>query len=188
VAVADNMSSMPVPSPRSDHFSASSKGSIFYWGGITKEESKRKWILVEDLDSLYEFRLVDKWERHLLKGQHPPGVYDGSCAMVGNCLYMYGGLDKEGKRTGFLFELNLKTRLWKELSNPASGGPKKKRSCGMVNYNSKLILYGGRTDDGPTNELHVFDIKAGKGDTSYRCVSSILSRFNYRTSTISFHV
>ena len=155
--------SSAVPSPRSDHFSAGSNGATFFWGGISKEESERKWILVPDLEYLYEFNLLlAKWYRHPLKGQYPPGVYDGSCAVVNNCLYTYGGLDKEGKRTASLFELNLSTKSWRELSCPGAVGPRKKRSCGMVAYNSTLIIYGGRTDDGPTNELHMFDIKAGK--------------------------
>ena len=152
-----------VPSPRNFPFSAARYRSTFYWGGATWDWPKKKYFPVTDLEYLYELEVVgDKWKKHLLKGQHPPGVYHGACAVVGDCLYLYGGKDKEGERTGSLFELNLSTKSWRELSRPGTGGPKKKRSCAMVAYNSTLIICGGRADDGPTNELHMFDLKAGE--------------------------
>ena len=155
--------SVPNPSRRIYHFSAGRNRSTFYWGGKTWDQAKVKYVQTPDLEYLLELDVArDKWKKHLLKGQHPPGVYDGACAVVGDYLYFYGGRDKEGKPTGSLFELNLSTKSWRELSRPGTGGPKKKHSCGMVAYNSTVIVYGGRADDGPTNELHMFDLKAGE--------------------------
>ena len=157
------MSSFVPPSPRSFHFSASKNRSTFYWGGRIFDVPKNKYVPVVDLEYLYELEVVGgKWKKHLLKGQHPPGVYHGACAVVGDILCFYGGFDKEGELTGSLFELNLSTKSWRELSRPGTGGPKKKQSCGMVAYNSTLIIHGGLTRDGSTNELHVFDLEAGK--------------------------
>ena len=151
------------PSPRSFHFCAGRNRSTFYWGGGTCDLAKGTFVPVTDLEYLYELDVVaDKWKKHLLKGQHPPGVNHGACAVVRDCLYFYGGCDKEGELTGSLFELNLSTKSWRELSRPRTGGPKKKRSCGMAAYNSTLIIYGGYADDGDTNELHMFDLKAGE--------------------------
>ena len=155
--------SVPNPSPRVSHFSAGRNRSTFYWGGITFDLAKGVYGPVADLEYLLELDVArDKWKKHLLKGQHPPGVCEGACAVVGDCLYLYGGRDKEDEPTGSLFELNLSTKSWRELSRPGTGGPKKKCSFGMVAYNSTLIIYGGRADDGDTNELHMFDLKAGK--------------------------
>ena len=155
--------SSSVPCPRSFHFSAGRNRSTFYWGGATLDWAKGEYVPVTDLKYLFELDVArDKWKKHLLKGQHPPGVQLGACAVVGDCLYLYGGEDKEGEPTGSLFELNLSTKSWRELSRPGSGEPKKKSSCGMVAYNSTLIIYGGRADDGTTNELHMFDLKAGE--------------------------
>ena len=154
-----------VPSSRSFHFSAGRNRSTFYWGGNTWDWAKDRYDPVTDLEYLYELDIVtDKWKKHLLKGQHPPGVSHGACAVVGDCLYLFGGLDKEGELTGSLFELNLSTMSWRELSRPGTSGPKKEQSRGMVAYNSTLIVivYGGWADDGPTNELHMFDLKAGE--------------------------
>ena len=152
-----------VPSPRNFSFSAARYRSTFYWGGAILDVAKEELVPAADLDYLYELEVVgDKWKKHLLKGQHPPGVYCGACAVVGDCLYLYGGDDTEGTLADSLFELNLITKSWRELSRPGTGGPKKKRSCAMVAYNSTLIIYGGEADDGLTNELHMFDLKAGE--------------------------
>ena len=156
--------SSSVPSRRSYHFSADRNRSTFYWGGETWDEAKKKFIPAADLKYLFELDVAanKKWKKHQLKGQHPPGVSEGACAVVGDCLYLYGGKDKNGEPTGSLFKLNLSTKIWKELSRPGTGGPKKKFSCGMVAYNSTLIIYGGSAADGLTNELHKFDIKTGE--------------------------
>ena len=158
------MSSSSVPgSPRTFHFSVSRKKSTFCWGGEIWDEGKCEDVPVADLEYLNEIDIAtDKWKKHLLKGEHPPGVSHGACAVIGDCLYLYGGKDREGERTGSLFELNLNTKSWRELSHPGNGGPKKKSLCGMVSYNSTLIIYGGQTRDGLTNELHMFDIKTGE--------------------------
>ena len=154
--------SVPNPISRIFHFSAGRNRSTFYWGGKTWDQAKRKYVPAADLEYLFELDVArDKWKKHLLKGQHPPGVFQGACAVVGDCLYLYGGCDKESKLTCSMFELNLNTKSWRELSCPGTGGPKK-LSCGMVAYNSTLIIYGGRADDGVTNELHMFDLKAGE--------------------------
>ena len=152
-----------VPSPRYFPFSAARYRSTFYWGGAIWDGTKKKYFPATDLKYLYELEVVgDKWMKHLLKGQHPPGVSHGACAVVGDCLYLYGSYDKEYAFTGSLFELNLSTKSWRELSCPGTGGPKKKHSCAMVAYNSTLIIYGGEADDGDTNDLHMFDLKAGE--------------------------
>ena len=153
---------------RSFSFSVSRNGSTFYWGGTTWDGAEKKRIPVTDLNRLHEFNVKTReWRTHELKGRHPPGIYDGACAAVGDVLYLYGGLDGNGRPTGSLFELNLMTMSWNELSHPGTGGPVKKYSCGMVNNDSALILFGGFTRRGKTNELHVFHIHSGK--TSVVC-------------------
>ena len=157
------MSSSSVPSPRTSHFSAGRNRSAFCWGGKAWDKAKKKYVPAPDLEYLYELEVpTDKWKKHLLKGQHPPGLSEGACTVVGDCLYLYGGKDKEGELTGSLFELNLNMKSWRELSCPGIGGPKKKDSCGMVAYNSTLIIYEGFATNGPTNELHKYDLKTGE--------------------------
>ena len=168
--------SSSILSSRRYHFSVGTNGSAFYWGGrLTWTQRIQQHIAVPvfsllgqdlplaDVRYLSEVDIrADKWKKHLLKGQHPPGVCSGACAVVGDNLYFYGGVDNKGQVTGSLFGLNLSTKSWMELSRPGTGGPKKKRACGMVDYNFTLIIYGGDADDGLTNELHMFDLCDGK--------------------------
>lgn len=95
-------------------------------------------------------------------------------------LYVYGGYDGSDWQSS-LHQLDTKSWMWKDISS--SAGPMKKSACGMVAYDSKLVLFGGYgSPSGPiqrgaeliknvgrstnvrgwTNELHVFDLKEGE--------------------------
>ena len=135
--------SSPEPPRRSFCFSAGGNSCSYAWGGQEVTEDDLQYLHVFDSGT-------ETWNKRLLRGQHPPGVYNGACARIGQCLYMYGGEGLDGKVTGSLFELNLTTLLWRELS---PGGPRTSH-CGMVDYNETLIIY--------CNDLHMFDIGTGE--------------------------
>ncbi len=135
------------------------------WGGLKKDpESNGKMVPVTDLEFLYVFRASSEtWDKLRLKGQHPPGISQGSCVRIGETLFLYGGRDKKGDYTGSLYKLNLKTLKWQEeIPKVADAAPKKKLGCSMVEYCGKLVVYGGESADGDTNELHVYDIETCK--------------------------
>ncbi len=123
-------------------------------------------VRVDDLDYLHEFNSATAtWTRHQLQGRHPPGLRNGGCARIDDCLYFYGGRDERGlSSTGSLYQLNLTSKTWKEMSPPeASGSPSVKNGCCMIDYKSSLLVHGGRdvlnTD---TNDLHIFDLAIGE--------------------------
>ncbi len=120
---------------------------------------------VDDLDYLHEFNSATAtWTRHQLQGRHPPGLYDGGCVRIDNCLYFYGGWDEGMQRTGSLYQLNLTNWTWQEMSPPgASGSPGVKSGCGMIDYKSSLLVHGGRDKHTRlTNDLHMFDLATGE--------------------------
>ncbi len=114
-------------------------------------------VPVDDLDYLHEFNSATAtWTRHQLQGRHPPGLYDGGCARIDDCLYFYGGRDERGE-TGSLYQLNLTNWTWQEMSPPgASGSPGLKYDCRMVDYKSSLLVHGGGDEHRLTNDLHMF--------------------------------
>ena len=78
---------------------------------------------------------------------------------------------------GTLHLLDTRSRRWKLISR--EGSPMKKAGCGMVVYDSKIVLFGGygepsghiqpgakfkkgRSSKGRTNELHTFNLKEGE--------------------------
>ncbi len=148
------------PSPRRRFFSVGRHSSIYLWGGLDCSG-----VPVDDLDYLHEFNSATTTStRHRLQGRHPPGLYDGGCARIDDCLYFYGGVGERGQKTGSLYQLNLTNWTWQEMSPPgASGSPGVKFGCGMIDYKSSLLVHGGVDERITcTNVLHMFDLATGE--------------------------
>ena len=91
--------------------------------------------------------------------------------LVTMCMFMVDLMDQ------LSHQLDTRTWTWKQLSGT---GPMRKGGCGMVAYDSRLVLFGGfRLSYGPTqpgaefikkgdgnygwtNELQIFDLKEGE--------------------------
>ena len=136
--------------------SATINSRVYVWGGKTESGDTSHLANLYILDSRTE-----KWLSRPITGQHPPGYYHCAAAQDGNLLYVYGGLDKHDKRTGSFFRLDLDLLSWTELSPHIHNGPKKKDSCRIVIQEDKIVLFGGDTYDGLTNELHMFSLSTG---------------------------
>ncbi len=148
------------PGPRKRFFSVSRHSSVYLWGG-----ERYSYKPVDDLDYLHEFNSATAtWTRHQLQGRHPPGLYEGGCARIDDCLYFYGGCDERIRGTGSLYQLNLTNWTWQEMSPPrARGRPGVKKGCHMIDYNSSLLVHGGVDEhDRLTNDLHMFDLATGE--------------------------
>ena len=143
---------MAEPPAVSGCVSATINSRVYVWGGKTASGDTSHLANLYILDSRTE-----KWLSRPINGPHPPGYTYCAAAQDGNLLYVYGGVDEHGKRTGSFFCLDLDLLSWTELHD----GPKKKSSCGMVVQEDKIFLFGGRTDDGYTNELHMFNLSTG---------------------------
>ncbi len=148
------------PSRRKCFFSASRHSSVYLWGGRVGSGGP-----VDDLDYLHEFNsATGTWTRHQLQGRHPPGLYDGGCARIDDCLYFYGGCEWRGWGTGSLYQLNLTNWTWQEMSPPgASGSPRARYGCRMIDYKNSILVHGGEDEhDRLTNDLHIFDLATGE--------------------------
>ena len=166
------------PLPRCYHFAAGVEERLYIWGGRTEDFSKRKAELESSVE-IFDTHL-ESWDKIVTKGSSPPGLYLGACASSGQYIYTYGGWDGTSLQ-GTLNQLDTQNYTWKQLSPHINGGPMKKSGCGMVFYQTKLVLFGGCTDVSPTghtqpgasymdertNELHVFDLKEGEKDNGH---------------------
>ena len=136
------------PPPRYSHCSAAVEGKLYVWGGKRDEPT-----------SLHVFNPVqESWETKSTTGAPPPGVFNGASASAAHSLYHYSG-SNGGSYCGSLHHLDTTTLRWTELP---SGPAKEKGYCGMVSCGDMLVLLGGYTGTGRTDELHVFDLKTGK--------------------------
>ena len=153
------------PPPGSLSFIASTRDTLFLWGGLGDAEP----------ETVYTYSVnTETWMKELTKGTHPPaGLRDGGCTLAGQCIYLYGG-NYTLSFSGSLYELNTDDFTWSELSN--DGGPPWKIGRRMITYKDQVLVVGGRYksnevfskqpgsryEGGYTNELHSYSLSAGK--------------------------
>ena len=146
---------MAQPSPRSYHFSAVVVDKLYVWGGDRGRSESVVTSIVHHYDPDSE-----TWNTNTCEGPHPPGIREGACASAGHHLYTYGGYSEGVNVQGTLHLLDTRSRRWKLISS--EGGPMKKSGCGMIIYDSKIVVFGGIGNSGRTNELHTFNLKEGE--------------------------
>ena len=168
------------PSPRYHHLSASCRGKIFLWGGVTKDfiqNRGRRGSIMEIFDPFLE-----RWEQQPTTGIPPLGLYAGACSSLMDSLYAFGGFDGS-RRHSSLHQMSTSVMEWRELWEiDPQDGPMRKNGCGMVPYhNDTLALFGGHGIPGDTiqpgssfiknesfsdgggwtNEFHLFNVNEG---------------------------
>ena len=143
------------PSPRWNHYSAAVETKLYVWGGDTKDFSKDESKLTSTLHVFDLF--TESWKTKSTTGASPPGVTWGASATAGHHLYQYGGYGSSSQSS--LHHLDTTTSHWTKLPE---GPAKRKIGCCMVRCKDMLVLFGGLSDGGLTDELHVFNLKTSK--------------------------
>ena len=148
------------PLPRYDHAAVAVDNKLHMWGGSTGSWEKSQ-KLVQKLE-VFEIS-TELWEQKPTRGTPPPGLWDTAYAVVGSCLFVFGGYDGVSHHNS-LFKLDLRTFQWEQVrvSNPSSG-PQRKSGCRMVSFgDNQLVVFAGWTGSERTDELHVFDLNKGE--------------------------
>ena len=147
------------PLPRRDHAAVAVDNKLHMWGGWTGSKEKSR----EVAQKLEVFDIsTEHWEQKLNHGTPPPGLWTTAYAVVGSCLFVFGGWGGVSRHNS-LFKLDLRSFQWEQVrvSNP-SRGPQKKTGCGMVSCgDNQLVVFAGFTGSAYTDELHVFDLNKG---------------------------
>ena len=148
------------PLPRSHHAAVAVDNKLHMWGGWggSKENSRELAQKLEVFDISTEL-----WEQKPTHGTPPPGLWGTAYAVVGSCLFVFGGFDGVS-RHNTLYKLDLHTFQWEQVrvSNP-SRGPQKNFVCGMVSYgDNQLVVFAGSTGSAWTDALYVFDLNKGE--------------------------
>ena len=146
------------PSARAYHFSFATDRELWVYGGDTVGWG-------EPATKIYTFNTSSEAWVEATTGESdspPPQLRNGACTSSGYDLYIYGGYDGSHYH-GSLYQLDCRNLKWTKFSG---GGPRAKWGCGMIPCEGWFWLFGGRGAAGPTNELHVFDLKKGEGITS----------------------
>ena len=148
------------PLPRAGHAAVAVDNKLHIWGGeggsVEKSQELAHNLEVFDIS-------MEQWEQKPTCGTPPPGLCDAAYAVVGSCLFVFGGYGGVSHHNS-LFKLDLHTFQWEwvRVSNPSSG-PQKKNASGIVSYgDNQLVVFAGYTGRVWTDELHVFDLNKGE--------------------------
>ena len=152
----------PAREPRASYFHAAVGvgQTLHVWGGDGGRTSVQA-STVECLD----VPSATWQEPRQLRGHPLPDRLDSMAVTAdGERAYSFGG------RTGsdasnVVYEVNMTSLECRELAPAsASPAPSKKFDSGMVHYQHMLVVYGGYTSEGPTDELHVFDLNTSEAN------------------------
>ena len=115
------------------------------------------------------------YEQMHLSSSAPDGLDSMAVAWDDSRGYTFGGRDGNGKKLNSVYCLDFSTLKCIEIV-PATGSdtPTPRDDCGMVHFNRKLVVYGGRTDDGISSDLLLFDLDNSKY-CKIRCVYVFVS-------------
>ena len=102
-------------------------------------------------------------QRHLTNSSAPDGLYSMAVTWDDSHGYTFGGKVGNGKRLNSIYCLDFLTLKCIEIV-PAtrSHTPTPRSASGMVHFNRKLVVYGGRTDNGLSSDLLLFDLDNSK--------------------------
>ena len=165
------------PQPRYGHALVEYKGCTYLVGG---HDSNNLPIGLSSVEVLNPTTL--KWQRRTTSGETPVQVVHAACAVVHNCLYVFGGYvydrlskDRVGEVSNGLWRLDLESLQWSPVQQAYKPPPR--HSAGLVaDKQQRLVLYGGEGVYGKTlKDLHVFSMKDGEWFSVYCRTGSVMA-------------
>ena len=135
------------PQPRDGHALVEYKGCTYLVGGHDSKGRPIDPSLVVTFDPT--------------TGVGPKEVYRAACAVLQNCLYVFGGSVK-GRASNALWRLDLESLQWSLVQQ--TNTPPPRYSAGLVaDKKQRLVLYGGE-DNSPEilSDLYMFSVNDGE--------------------------
>ena len=157
------------PQPRRGHALVKYKGCTYLVGG---RDSNNRPIGLSSVEVLNPTNL--KWQCRTTSGETPVEMFHAACAVVHNCLYVFGG-GMYGEVSSGLWRLDLESLQWSPVQQ--ANKPLPRHSAWLVaDKQQRLVLYGGEGVNGETlRDLHVFSIKDGEWFSLYCRTGSVMA-------------
>ena len=169
------------PRPRWYHAAFGVGSKHFLWGGDGSPAIQTAQIETFDISSA-------TWQEPLLLKGSPPGRLDGMAVTTdGNSAYSFGGY-VGSIRTNSIYEINTQTLECTDVLPTSSSSPPGVAFSDMVFFQNLLVVYGGHTDKGPTNDLYIFDLRRGECGNSklyLRLVSGARDERHFESATLT---
>ena len=173
------MAALPIaraePSARWGHAAVGSGSNMFVWGATCSSGSNMfVWggygggsVISSSVVERFNVQSTSWQEPRQLRGQSlPDGLRCMAVASDGERAYCFGGYVGGGsQRCNSLYILDLSSMQCRQM---ATGGesPTARSYSAMVHYRRQLVVYGGLTGSGPSDELFVFDLDTSEAITA----------------------
>jgi len=82
----------------------------------------------------------------------PAGRYAHSMVLVGNSIYLFGGIRSDGNSSE-LFKLNYDSKTWSLITPSSVCKPSNRSYTAAVSYNDHLYIFGGKSNSGLKNSF-----------------------------------
>lgn len=160
----EHLSQDNLPPPLDSHTSClydSEQGPLMVvFGGYSHGERTNQ-VYILQLDTM-------KWSKFETSSKQPEIRSSHSASVYNHCLYIFGGISDEGEKLNDFWKLDLKTRIWIQITGSGEL-PVGRSGHTSVVYKDFLIIFGGMKDiTKETNDLH-----------SYHFQSSSWTNFQY---------
>jgi leucine-zipper-like transcriptional regulator 1 len=146
-----------VPGERFGHSADSFQNCMWVFGG---------WDGLTTLNELCYFSFVTNiwYEERAMTGAKPLARYRQSSQVIGKSLFIFGGVDKQGKRFNDLYEYLFERREWR-MVEVLGVSPSPRTFHQAITYDNNLYIVGG-TDGKKLNDVHflTFPDHAGMGN------------------------
>ena len=152
--------SRPDPSARWGHAAVGSGSSMFVWGGYGGGGS----VVSSSVVERFNVQSTSWQEPRQLRGQSPPdGLSNMAVASDGERAYCFGGFVDQHYNS--LYVLDLSSMQCRQMATGGESPTARSRSA-MVHYRRQLVVYGGWTGSGASDELFVFDLDTSEAITA----------------------
>ena len=151
------------PSARYRHGAVGCGGNLFVWGGRGSGGS----VVSSSVVERFNVQSTSWQEPRQLRGQSlPDGLYSMAVASDGERAYYFGGYVSRGsQRCNSLYVLDLSSMQCRQMATSGES-PTARSNSAMVHYRRQLVVYGGYTESGASDELFVFDLDTSEAITA----------------------
>ena len=166
------------PQGRFWHCSAIVDGKQYTYGGHCGAGTSPPFPITVDI---FDF-VAEKWQQTPTSGEPPPGYCGASCAVIGERLFHFGGVDESGRYYNTIHQFDTRVLRWNPVTTTNSlEAPAAKYNAGMLSYHDNFVISGGYgyAQDkrlagrecvpdpicegmGWTNELHCFHVDSSE--------------------------
>lgn len=147
------------PQSRQSHAAVAIGDFLYVWGGMGLGDSVQT-------STVERFCVASmKWEESQnLLASLPERWFGMAIASDGENSYIFAGETDSSVFTNTLYQVNPATGECQEIVS-ANSPPLPKQASAMIYHDHRLVVYGGKTAQGKTDDLHVFDLRTSECGT-----------------------